>query len=116
MEPLEKATLSLKIINERKATDPILFDVGELTSYTDFFILASGDSSRQVQAISKHLTKSLSKMGIKHYGIEGEEEGHWILMDYDDVIIHIFYQPVREYYDLEGLWVDASIIETAETA
>ena len=107
MESLDKAKLCLKLISERKAVDPVLFRVGDLSSIADFFLIASGNSSRQVQAIARHLRRKLREKGLKPYGIEGEQEGHWVLLDYGDVIVHIFYQPMREFYDLEGLWVDA---------
>ena len=101
----------MKIIKERKAIDPVLFEVGKLSSITDFFLVASGNSSRQVQAISRHISQRMREEGFKPYGIEGVQEGHWVLMDYGDVVIHIFYQPVREFYDLEGLWIEAPRIE-----
>ena len=111
MDAIEKALLCLKIIKERKAIDPVLFNVGDLTSITDYFLIASGNSSRQVQAIARHLLRRMREEGFKAYGIEGEKEGQWILMDYGDVVIHIFYQPVRDFYDLEGLWIEAPRIE-----
>jgi ribosome-associated protein len=112
MKTLDKAKLCLRIINERKAVEPILFEVGKLVSITDYFLVASGNSSRQVQAMARHLERRMLDNGIKTYGIEGEREGHWVLMDYGDVVIHIFYQPYREFYDLEGLWIDAPRINT----
>jgi ribosome-associated protein len=107
METLDKAILAAKIIEERKAIDPVLFQVGELSSITDYFLIAGGNSSRQVQAIYRHLSRKMREKGLKSYGTEGEKEGHWILMDYGDLVIHIFYQPIREFYDLEGLWIEA---------
>lgn len=107
METLDKARLCLRIINERKAVEPVLFEVGRLTSICDYFLVASGNSSRQVQAIARHLQRRLREQGLKALGVEGEQEGHWILMDYGDILIHIFYQPYREFYDLEGLWIEA---------
>jgi ribosome-associated protein len=114
METLDKALLCLATIKERKALDPVVFEVGKLTSIADYFLIASGNSSRQVQAIARHLTRRLREEGIRDYGVEGEQEGQWILMDYGDVVIHIFYQPVREFYDLEGLWIEAPRIELDE--
>jgi ribosome-associated protein len=114
MEALEKARLCMKIIRERKAVTPILFEVTELTSFADYFIIASGNSSRQVQAISRHMATRTREEGFRPYGVEGEQEGHWVLMDYGDVIIHIFYQPVREFYDLEGLWGEAPRVDFDE--
>lgn len=107
MNTLEKTKLCLKIVNERKAIDPVSFEVGKLTSITDYFIIASGNSNRQVQAITRHLQKRMREEGFRPYGVEGEQEGHWVLMDYGDVVIHVFYQPYREFYDLESLWIEA---------
>jgi ribosome-associated protein len=107
MESLDKALLCLKLINERKAIDPVLFEVGRLTSITDYFLVTSGNSTRQVQAISQHVSRRMKEEGFRPFGIEGEGEGHWVLIDYGDVVIHIFYHPLREFYDLEGLWIEA---------
>ncbi len=107
MRTLDKAKFCLKIIGERKATDPVLFEVGKLVSITDYFLIASGNSSRQVQAIARHLQKRMREQGFRPDGIEGEQEGHWVLIDYGDVVIHLFYQPIRKFYDLEGLWIEA---------
>lgn len=111
MDTLKKALLCLEIIKERKAERPVIFNVGELTSITDYFLIASGTSTRQVQAIARHLQRKMKEKGFRVYGIEGEREGHWILIDYGDVVIHLFHEPVRELYDLEGLWIDASRVE-----
>jgi ribosome-associated protein len=107
MQALDKAKLCLKIIMERKAIDPVLFEVGKLLSITDYFLIASGNSSRQVQAIARHLQRRMREQGFRPDGIEGEQEGHWVLMDYGDLVIHLFYKPIREFYDLEGLWIEA---------
>jgi ribosome-associated protein len=115
MEGLDKALLASEIIMERKAVDPILFEVTGLTSITDYFLIASGNSSRQVQAIGRHLQRSMRQKGFRTYGIEGEREGQWILLDYGDLVVHIFYQPVREFYDLEGLWTEAPRVEPHES-
>ena len=108
MKTVDKAKLCLEIIKERKAIQPLLLDVGNLTSITDYFIITSGSSTRQVQAIARHLQKELRDAGFRPLGMEGEQEGKWVLMDYGDVVIHIFYQPMREFYNLEGLWVEAT--------
>ncbi len=111
MRSIDKAKLCLKIIKERKAIKPVLVEVGKVTSIADYFLIASGSSSTQVQAISRHIQEKMKEAGVKLYGIEGEREGHWTLMDYGDLVVHIFYQPYREFYDLEGLWIDAPRIE-----
>ncbi|MBW1715735.1 MAG: ribosome silencing factor [Deltaproteobacteria bacterium] len=107
MNPLDKALICVDIIRERKATDLVLFEVGTLTSIADYFLIASGKSSRQVQAIAQHLQSRMKEEGFTRFSVEGERDGHWILVDYGDIVIHLFYQPVREFYDLEGLWVEA---------
>ena len=114
MQALDKAHLCLRIIKERKAVEPALFDVGKLTSITDYFLIATGNSSRQVQAIARHLQRRMRDAGFRPFGIEGEQEGHWVLIDYGDVVIHIFYKPFREFYDLEGLWIEAPRINTED--
>ena len=114
MQVLDKALLCLNIIKERKAIDPVLLEVEKLSSITDYFLIASGNSIRQVQAITRHLKKRLDERNFKTYGSEGEQEGHWVLLDYNDVVIHIFYQPDRELYDLEGLWIEAPRIDPDE--
>lgn len=107
MDVLDKAKLSLRLVRERKAIDPILFEVRDFTSYADYLLIASGSSSRQVQAISRHLQKKMREAGYRPYGVEGEEMGQWVLIDYGDVVVHVFYQPMREFYDLEGMWLEA---------
>jgi ribosome-associated protein len=107
MNPLDKALICVDIIRERKAADLVLLEVGTLTSIADYFLIASGKSSRQVQAIAQHLQSRMKEEGFTRFGVEGERDGHWILVDYSDVVIHLFYQPVREFYNLEGLWVEA---------
>lgn len=97
----------IETIKSRKATNIVILDVQTLTSVADAFIICSGRSNRQVTATADFVKRDLKKKGKKPLNIEGKKDGHWILMDYGDVIIHIFYEPLREFYDLEGLWVDA---------
>jgi ribosome-associated protein len=96
----------------KKAINLVALDVHHLTSFADVFIICSGRSNRQVNAIAEHIQVDLKKRNIKPLSIEGVGDGQWILMDYGHVIIHIFYDPVRDFYDLEGLWSDAQRIET----
>jgi len=100
----------LKVVNaalQRKARGPVVLKVKEISSFADYFFICSGTSDRQVKAIASWLEESLGKEGIFPRGIEGKEFGHWVLMDYDDIIVHIFYEPVRTFYDLERLWHEA---------
>jgi ribosome-associated protein len=92
---------------EKKACDLVVLDVKELTSIADYFIICSGRSDRQVQSIAQGLQEDALEEGFKPFAVEGTQRGHWVLMDFSDVIVHIFYEPVREFYDLDGLWGDA---------
>ena len=99
-------------VTGKKAENLVVLDVREMTSVADAFIICSGRSNRQVQAIAEHIQAELKKQHKKPLSVEGLNEGHWALLDYGDVIIHIFYEPVRLFYDLEGLWMDARRIKT----
>ncbi len=104
--------LYIKAILGKKALNIVALDVADMTSYADVFIFCSGRSNRQVTAIADNIKTDLKRHKIKPVSVEGTKDGHWILMDYGHVIIHVFYEPVREFYDLEGLWVDAKRIMT----
>jgi ribosome-associated protein len=96
----------------RKAQKVVVLDVRELTSIADVFIICSGRSNRQVTAIAEHIQTDLKTHSIRPLSVEGTQDGHWVLMDYGHVVIHVFYEPVRGFYDLEGLWSDAKRIQT----
>ena len=96
----------------KKAGQIVILDVKNLTTFADTFIICSARSNRQATAIAEFVSTYLKKQGKKVLNIEGKKEGHWVLMDYGDVIIHIFFEPLRSFYDLEGLWVDARRIRT----
>lgn len=104
--------LYIKAVLGKKAADAVVLDVRGLTSVADFFIICSGRSNRQVAAIADFVERDLKKRGIKPLSVEGKNEGLWVLLDYGDVIIHVFYETVRKFYDLEGLWSDAKRIAT----
>lgn len=103
----ERALLCAEQADRFKAQEIVLLDVTGFASFADFFLICSGKSSRQVQGIADNLETALKELGIRPMGVEGRGEGHWILMDYEDVIIHVFYEPVRHLYDLESLWSEA---------
>jgi ribosome-associated protein len=104
--------LYIKAASAKKALNLVVLDVAELTSIADVFIICSGRSNRQVNAIADSIIVNLKKYKIKPLSVEGTGEGHWVLLDYGHVVIHVFYEPVREFFDLEGLWVDAKRITT----
>lgn len=104
--------LFVKAALGKKASQVVLLDVGKLTSVADAFLICSGRSNRQVTAIADYVLRFLKKQGRKPLSVEGKTEGHWVLLDYGEVIIHIFYEPLRSFYDLEGLWIDAKRVKT----
>ena len=112
------ATLNLFIqaVLDKKAARVVALDMRELTSFADVFIICSGRSNRQVVAIAEHIERQMRKHKIKPLSVEGTAEGHWVLMDYGHVIIHVFFDSVRSFYDLEGLWSDARRIPVAAAA
>ena len=107
----EKAFLCAQALLDRKAIGLVILEVKDLSSFTDYFLICSGNSDRQVQAIAGHAEEKLGKEGLRPLGIEGKREGRWVLLDYGDVVIHVFYHPVREFYDLERLWSEAPRLE-----
>ncbi len=96
---------------KKKASDIVLLKLKGIISYADYFLLCSGRSDRQVQAIAQSIEIELGKRGHRVFGIEGRSGGRWVLMDYGDVIVHIFQESVRRFYDLEGLWIEAPRID-----
>jgi ribosome-associated protein len=94
-----------------KAEDVVALDVRAQTSFTDVFVIATGRSDRQVRAIADSIEQAVKKAGATPLGIEGATEGRWVLMDLDDVIVHVFTPETREHYDIERLWRDAERME-----
>lgn len=92
---------------DKKAEDVLLLDVRGLTSYADYFVLMTADSERQAGAIADAVDERLKQRGATKVGVEGYESGRWILIDYGDVVAHVFNRESRGFYDLEGLWADA---------
>jgi len=92
---------------DKKAEDVLVLDVRGLTSYADYFVLMTADSDRQAGAIADAVDEKLKAQGATKVGVEGYESGRWILVDYGDVVAHVFSREARGFYDLEGLWADA---------
>lgn len=112
MQSIDRALLCASLVLEKKAFNLRVLDVRRLSSLTDFLVLATGGSDRQVQAAAESV-----HLGLKHehatrpMGIEGMNEGRWVLLDYGDVMVHVFQEPVRQFYDFDGLWRDAPEVE-----
>lgn len=101
----------LRALSGKKAFNPVALDVKNLTSVADYFIICSARSGRQVKAVADHVRRRLKEQGVTSLSAEGVSDGHWALLDYGDVVIHIFYEETRKFYDLEGLWGDAGRID-----
>ena len=112
----ERLLLCINASLKRKAKNLTILNLKELSSFADYFIICSGTSDRQVQSIAASIRENLKEYGIIPLGIEGESLGKWVLMDYEDVIIHVFYEPIREFYDIERLWPDVPRMEVGDDA
>ncbi|MFW6011088.1 MAG: ribosome silencing factor [Desulfosalsimonas sp.] len=95
----------------RKAMDLVVLDVTKVTDVADVFMICSGRSNRQVSAIAEFIESELKKASIRPLSVEGVKDGQWVLIDYGHVVIHVFYDPVRRFYDLESLWADARRVD-----
>ncbi len=107
----DKARLIADAANDKKADDIIIMDLRKLSSITDFFVICSGSSNRKIEAISDGIIDKLKGMGIKVWHTEGHKESIWVLLDYGDVVAHVFEKETREFYTLERLWGDAPIVK-----
>jgi ribosome-associated protein len=99
---------------DKKAYDLVVLETGRLSSIADYFVICSGRSDTQVQAITDGIEQALKAEGVRPLSVEGIERGQWALMDYGDVVVHVFQVPVRGFYDLERLWVRAPRVELPE--
>jgi len=112
LQSKETALLAVSYALDKKGFDLKLFEVKELSSLTDYLLLVSGRSDRQVQAIAENIRDEFKhKHSQLPLAVEGLDDGRWVLLDYGDVMVHVFQTPVREFYDLEGLWSEAPEVE-----
>ena len=109
----EKTRICAFAADNRKANDIVVLDIGPMSSIADRFLICSGSSDRQVRAIADAIREELSKQGEKPLAVEGYDQGTWILIDCADLILHVFDDETREFYDLEHLWQQAAKIEVA---
>jgi ribosome-associated protein len=110
------ASRSADLMLDKKAKEIIIMDLRGLTSVTDFFIVCTGESDLQIKAIVDHLKDTLLKEKTRPSHIEGYDKLSWVLIDYVDVVAHVFLPEVRNYYGLERLWADANITEVSDQA
>ncbi len=107
----EMMKLAVQALEEKKSIDIKVINISDVSVIADYFIITSGSNTNQVQALSDNVADELSKSGIKCRQIEGYNSANWILMDYNDIIIHIFNQEDRLFYDLERIWKDGKVVE-----
>lgn len=114
LDARERALLLCGFALEKKAQDLTLLEVGGLTTIAEFFIICSGRSDRHVQSIAEGIKEDARPHGLRPLSSEGNARGQWVLMDFSDVLVHIFYEPVRRFYDLDGLWGGAAAVDLPE--
>jgi ribosome-associated protein len=111
LSSLDKTKLAANAALDKVASDIVAIDVRDVVSFADLLLIASGRSDRQVRSIAEGIEAAVKKSGERVLGVEGIEEGRWVLIDLGDVIVHVFQQKVREEYDLERLWSDAPPVD-----
>lgn len=104
----ERICTALNAASDKKALEPVVLDLREIASFTDYFVITSGTNARQVQAIADEVVEQLKKQGTRAARMEGYKTGEWVLVDYGDFIVHVFDSKSRQFYDLERLWRDAA--------
>ena len=107
MKAFEKAKICGMLAEEKKAQDVVIMELEDLTDVADYFLVASGTGERHVRTIADSIETGMKERGIKPYAVEGNRDGRWVIIDYQNVIVHIFLEPLRELYDLESLWIEA---------
>lgn len=105
------ALLAGTIARERLADDVIVLDVNALTTVASYLVIGSGESIRQVKAIAEAVDEAMAREGVRLLHSEGVEHGRWVLLDYGDVVVHIFHREAREFYRIERLWPDAPVVD-----
>jgi ribosome-associated protein len=111
---LELAETCARVALDSKAEDLLILDVREISSFTDYFVIMSGRSSRHVQGLAEAIEAELRSKRVNSKHSEGLQEGLWVLLDFGDIVAHIFYKDNRSFYDLEGLWYDAPRLDLKE--
>ena len=104
MEPFEIAKIALDAVNTMKGEEPALFDVGAYVGYTDYILIASGKSGRQLKSMADEIEKRVGELGEPIIGTEGKDQGNWVLIDFGFLVVHLFKSDVRDYYQMDSLW------------
>ena len=110
LESRDKSLAAARAALDKKAKDLLILDLQGLTTIADYFVICSGESTTQVKAIQEQIVSKLKEASVAPVGIEGLTYSHWVLIDYGDVIVHIFEEETRKFYEIEKLWIDAKRI------
>jgi ribosome-associated protein len=114
VDSLNKTLAIVEAALEKKSYDLVVLQVEHLASIADYFVIAAGRSDVQVQSIARGIEERMDRDAERALSIEGFNHGHWIVLDYNDVVVHLFFEPVRDFYRLESTWTDAREIELPE--
>ncbi|HZY58186.1 MAG TPA: ribosome silencing factor [Candidatus Binataceae bacterium] len=114
MTPLEKTLAIVEAALDKQAYDLVVLQAEHLSSIADYFIIATGRSDVQVQSIGRGVEERMDREGARALSIEGFNLGYWLVLDYNDVVVHIFYEPIRDLYRLETNWTDARRVPLPE--
>ena len=112
--PLNLARLAGKLALSKNGFDVKVLNLKKVSSVCDYFVIASGDADVHVKAIARAVQEGMLEEGIKPYHREGMNEGNWVLLDYIDVVVHVFYEPTRQFYALEKLWGDVPVEDLSD--
>ena len=107
------AKTAAAICLDRKANDVVILDLDSVSDMTDFFVIASGTSDTHVRSIAQHVMEEMKKRGLSAHHVEGLNQGRWVLIDFVDLVIHVFHPTLRTFYQLERLWGDAAVVQVA---
>lgn len=107
MKTSEAVDVFGRLADDKKALDIVIMDLSGLTDIADYFVIASGTSDRHVRTIADGIQEGMKLEGARPFAVEGYDEGRWIILDYQSVVVHVFLESLRELYDLESLWIEA---------
>ena len=112
---LERVLDCARVALDKRGTDPLILDIREMSSFTDYFLIVSGSSDRRVQTIAESIVQEMKGQGVRALGVEGVREGRWALVDFGSWVVHVFYEELRGVFDLEDFWFDAPQVELPES-